>query len=165
MGIVTSYITCPSTRYGAGTRGILTRGRAARDFNNPSQSAEMTLNKLKKKKRGWIKEFLPPCFVTRFVRFCGKWKIGGRRERIAFITTIESELECIVSFLKRKTRSWMMRKWNLSEELPLIDIFRRLVTKITFIFHLAKWIQNFIKFLIKKKEKEILDRRKFFDIL
>lgn len=51
MGIVTSYITCPSTLYGAGTRGILTRGEAARDFNNPSQSAEMTLNKLKKKKK------------------------------------------------------------------------------------------------------------------
>lgn len=71
MGIVTSYITCPSTLYGAGTRGILTRGEAARDFNNPSQSAEMTLNKFKKKKKkGETKEWI--ISLACFVRFCGK---------------------------------------------------------------------------------------------
>lgn len=92
MGIVISYITCPSTLYGAGTRGILTRGEAARDFNNPSQSAEMTLNKLKKKKKKGDKRM--DNFSRLFRQILRKIG-GGRREQVS-----SRDDESIVSFIE-----------------------------------------------------------------
>lgn len=98
MGIVTSYITCPSTLYGAGTRGILTRGEAARDFNNPSQSAEMTLNKFKKKKKGDKRMDNFSRLFRQILR-----KIGGGGERVGFITRRRK-----YSFVHRTIREMML---------------------------------------------------------
>lgn len=163
MGIVTSYITCPSTRYGAGTRGILTRGRAARDFNNPSQSAEMTLNKLKKKKDKGISPALFRDSFRQILRKVENWREEGENsfyyddwKRIGMYSFVLKTKDKILDDAKVKSL------WRIASH----RYFSQARNEDNVYFPFGEMNSKFYQILDKKKkEKEILDRRKFFDIL